>query len=403
MLEQGANDPATSVQRLEELCADPHLRIKVANNPTTPAHVLAILAQDQDVRVRSAVASHAQTSVEVLQALAQDAQEDVRCEVASHPQTPGEVLRILAQDEDWQVRGEVAKHARTPVAVLRILSVDQDWRVRSEVASHPQTPEEVLRMLAQDEEACVRRSVASHAQTSRDVLCALAQDENEYVLYAVASHPQTPEEVLRALARYGPKTRHVSGKVGLAVAMHPQASAEVLSMLTRSPKAEVQWLASFVQRLLAEVGEAGREQAWWAELRHFFVDEPNRGWIGIMSIETQLREVAALGLPENLRLMILTALAADWDAAKIQHTFAVTDEKDVATMRCARRAFYKRLIAPFIPPVALQKLVASPHWEVRYLVALHEQTPWEARQRLCQDGNHYVRAKARAKAAQMGE
>jgi hypothetical protein len=80
------------------------------------------------------------------------------------------------------------------------------------------------------------------------------------VRYAIASHPQTPVEVLRTLARYVPKTRHVYGKVGLAVAMHPQASAEVLSMLTRYPKAEVQWLASFVQRLLVEVGEAGRDK-----------------------------------------------------------------------------------------------------------------------------------------------
>jgi hypothetical protein len=133
------------------------------------------------------------------------------------------------------------------------------------------------------------------------------------------------------------------------------------------------------------------------------VDEPNRGWIGIMSIETQLREIATLDIPENLRLMIITALAADWDAPKIQqHTFAVTDEKEGAAILCARRAFYRLLIAPFMPPVVLQKLAASPHWEVRYLVALHEQTPWETRQRLSQDGNRYVRTMARAKAAQIG-
>jgi hypothetical protein len=60
-------------------------------------------------------------------------------------------------------------------------------------------------------------------------------------------------------------------------------------------------------------------------------------------------------------------------------------------------------MAPFLPPIALQKLAASCTWQVRYLVALHEHTPWETRQRLCQDGNRYVRAMARAKAAQSTE
>jgi hypothetical protein len=54
-------------------------------------------------------------------------------------------------------------------------------------------------------------------------------------------------------------------------------------------------------------------------------------------------------------------------------------------------------MVPFLPPTVLQKLAARREWQVRYLVALHEQTPRETRQRLFQDGNCYVRAMARAK------
>lgn len=35
----------------------------------------------------------------------------------------------------------------------------------------------------------------------------------------------------------------------------------------------------------------------------------------------------------------------------------------------------KPIIAAFMPPLALQKLAASPSWEVRYLVALHPRPP----------------------------
>jgi hypothetical protein len=150
-------------------------------------------------------------------------------------------------------------------------------------------------------------------------------------------------------------------------------------------------VARFVQKLLEEYGEAGREQAWWAKFRWLLVDRPGCGWIGLFSIESQLDDVAALEIPEHLHQALITALAADW---KGEHTFAVTDKRDAATILHDRLTFYKHLVAPFLPPVALQKLAKSPHWEVRYLVALHEKTSWETRQQLRQDGNRYVRAMA---------
>ncbi|HET8843932.1 MAG TPA: hypothetical protein VFN35_20880, partial [Ktedonobacteraceae bacterium] len=73
----------------------------------------------------------------------------------------------------------------------------------------------------------------------------------------------------------------------------------------------------------------------------------------------------------------------------------------LATTLHTRRENCQLFLAPSLPPVVLQKLAISLSWEVRYLVALHPQTPREARQRLCQDGNRYVRAMARAKMVSM--
>ncbi len=44
MFQEEASHPATSAQRLEMLCEDPHLRIMVADNPAAPADLLARLA-----------------------------------------------------------------------------------------------------------------------------------------------------------------------------------------------------------------------------------------------------------------------------------------------------------------------------------------------------------------------
>jgi hypothetical protein len=102
------------------------------------------------------------------------------------------------------------------------------------------------------------------------------------------------------------------------------------------------------------MGMKGESKHGGPELRRLFVNAHNSAWIGIFSIETQLEEIAASDIPEHLRQMVITALAARWDN---KHTFAVTDKRDAATILRARLTFYKHLLAPFLPPVALQKLL----------------------------------------------
>lgn len=107
--------------------------------------------------------------------------------------------------------------------------------------------------------------------------------------------------------------------------------------------------------------------------------------------EAPIPEGWANWLSEAVQTLLFSALAAEWNSLAIRNAFARANQEGYA-------GGYRPLLAPFLPSIVLQKLAASPYWKMRYLIALHEQTSWETRQCLCQDGNRYVRAVARAKA-----
>lgn len=257
------------------------------------------------------------------------------------------------------IRAREPKRSSIPVEALSILTQDKDAWNRRWAAAHLQIPVDILCALAQDKEASVRCAVAAHPNTPVMIFHRLCLDPDEWVRCSVAGNPYTPVEILRTLVQ----DEHALTRA--QVASHLQTPGEIL-------------------RLLAQDED----------------ERPGRGWIGLFSIETQLDEVAALEVPEHLRHVLIAALATDW---KGEHTFAVTDKRDAATLLRDRLIFYKHLLAPFLSPIALRKLACSLHWEVRYLMALHKHTLWETRQALSQDENRYVRAMARAKTAQIKE
>jgi hypothetical protein len=145
-----------------------------------------------------------------------------------------------------------------------------------------------------------------------------------------------------------------------------------------------------------------REQPWWKPLRGRLLNERDSDLLAVAPIGQQLGKVASLDLPERVGQTIIATLADDWDATKIRRAFAVPRTALLEVFRLKRQN-NRCILASFMPPIALEKLATSPQWEVRYLVALHDQTRLETRQRLCQDGNRYVRAMARAKAGMLGE
>lgn len=363
---------------------DPGVRGAVARHPLTPVELLQILAQDQNPgflsNVREQVARNRQTPIEVLCTLARDENADVRQAVAWNSRTPVEVQQILAQDQEKDVRWYAVQDTHLSIELLAVLALDEKADVREEVAWNPQTPTEALRMLAKDADASVRKHVAGNLSTPEEVLQMLAQDEDADVREEVAGNLPTPEEVLQMLARDGEED--VRG----AVAWNPQTPVALLQILAEDEDPYVRWLANHVPRQFVETERKWKYEEWWEGFRGLM-------FVRKEMVREQLRAMAQLEAPVTIRQSFMAVLAESWDMNSIRT--AHTKDWEGITLPHASGAEY--IPGSFMPPTALQKLAAAPQWEVRYLVALHENTPSQTRQRLSQDGNRYVRAMARAK------
>jgi len=156
-------------------------KVRQAQDQSTSAEVLALLAKDQDASVRHNVAQNTSTSPEALALLAQDQDAHVRRNVAYNTSTPQKVLAVLAQDKDMYIRCNVANNTSTLPEVLAVLAQDQDASVRYYVAYNTSTPPEALTLLAQDQSANVRYNVAQNTSTPPKVLVVLAQDQDAIV------------------------------------------------------------------------------------------------------------------------------------------------------------------------------------------------------------------------------
>lgn len=113
ILEALAENPATPADVLAEAARLNGSRVpneradhdeRLAKHPNAPAALLATLARSEDASAREAVARHPRTSVDVLESLAADAEADVRAEVAKRPEVSPETLKGLGGDEEHGVR-----------------------------------------------------------------------------------------------------------------------------------------------------------------------------------------------------------------------------------------------------------------------------------------------------------
>lgn len=85
------------------------IRMRVAENPSTPTDVLRNLAHDPNHDVRVAVVSNASCEDQVIERLARDNDIVVRHGLAQNIDTPKAILEELADDENGWVRGEALK------------------------------------------------------------------------------------------------------------------------------------------------------------------------------------------------------------------------------------------------------------------------------------------------------
>lgn len=104
--------------------------------------------------------------------------------LASNPSTPAQVLAHIAQCVSCpQVLERVAGHPNASADTLKFLAASEHYEVRSAVAENSTTDIEVLYMLVKDEHADVRFAIAENPNVPATILQELVNDENPYVAY----------------------------------------------------------------------------------------------------------------------------------------------------------------------------------------------------------------------------
>ena len=122
---------AEMIELLESECRRQPVRLGLAENKKTPAHVLEQLAHDRDPLVQWAVAENPNTPTPALETLAAGLKtEPVRRWLARHSNSTPEILRELAADRVQRTRLAVAENRNTPRDVLRALEKDESMVVR---------------------------------------------------------------------------------------------------------------------------------------------------------------------------------------------------------------------------------------------------------------------------------
>lgn len=136
-----ATTSADNLRVLAEHFCD-KIRMRVAENPSTPPDVLRNLAHDSNRDVRVAVASNASCENSVIERLARDNDVVVRHGLAQNIDTPRAILEELADDENGWVRGEALKslqildsRSSDEVGRRRNLKRERDRHTNEEVAS----------------------------------------------------------------------------------------------------------------------------------------------------------------------------------------------------------------------------------------------------------------------------
>ncbi|XSG73830.1 hypothetical protein ACP8Y2_16755 [Herpetosiphon llansteffanensis] len=183
---------------------------------------LAILAEDDDPKIRHVVAQNPATPRTVHQLLELDDVQHVRAALASNPSITPKLLLTLARDYSWSAVPIRLASARNPVATS-----------------------EILALLAQDQASLVRQTVLQNQQVSPEIRQQALQRALIEALYALdpwlhmlaSGHPDTPIEHLA-------KAAHSPWWLGrAALAENPSCPRSVLEQLANDGNCYVRKLA----------------------------------------------------------------------------------------------------------------------------------------------------------------
>ena len=233
-------DPAMTSQDLRQLVeCGPWAQLLVADHPNTSSEVLAVLANQQDIRLRSAVASHHNTAESTLSSLCADGDVAVRRQAAANPGRPDAIFNLLlrAGADAELCKLELGNESEVDVIELRELAALGPWGLFL-AARRPSCPDEVLAAAASSPDWKVRTAILDNPEATEDHL----QRSTEL---------PPPFDSLRALADRDaqasgllPLVRHPQLEVRFACARHPNTPAVGIAELAADRSADVRRLAS---------------------------------------------------------------------------------------------------------------------------------------------------------------
>jgi hypothetical protein len=222
--------PTLSKALLEQLAKDGNwaVRRNVAAHPRCPVHLLEFLAKDSDPDVREACVRHHQANALValealgvelrlpetlhqleahdpnlssswLEFVARRGNDLAKRLIASHPNLGFEIQHWLCSHDQWQVRSNLAQNPNLAPALFETLVQDSDRDVRSNLAKHPNATATVLEKLLTDPDQQVRLELVKRG-FALDRLC---WDEDEEL---IAQIPAQHLVLRRRLERGEPAT-----------------------------------------------------------------------------------------------------------------------------------------------------------------------------------------------------
>lgn len=242
-----ALDPATHPRILGKLIQDTYYptpvgaRRALAQNPSTPKGTLAVLARDEDAKVRRIVAANSRTPVGALQILVHDVVPGVKGAVADNA-SDAEALEISSTVVSTLPANGIPRRAPEAVAAIlhdgaaSLVRKDYNWFLRDEM------PSDVLAVLAHSPNSRVRAAVAASRKVDNATCELLAFDDSPQVLAAVAGNHGGSLEIQNLLAdliwessgEFAPPTFIAQFRdVAFQLAMNNNTSSNVLALLAQ--------------------------------------------------------------------------------------------------------------------------------------------------------------------------
>ena len=371
------------------LSSNRKLRQSIASNLNTPAKVLELLANDEDMYVRADVADNENTPVKILEKLAGDTDREdddfwIHQFVGHNFNTPINVLEKLAKSKYCDVRDRIDRNHNRPTNIqekfylLRYCSIDLETinrlskkeklvelanshneTVRQYIAKNPNTPQRVLVQLANNQKKNIREKIARNSNTPQYILKKLANDRNEDVRVGVASNSNIEIDILNKLAL--DKDDYVRNHV----ARNKKTSPEIIKRLCFDENIQVRYLATKSQQLAINI------------LKQLAQDKDDLIRVGVAeNINTSLDLLNELIKDNNIEVRCAAALNGNFDrniAVKVLNK-AIEElrQVDSSLNKDIRQsiAFDKN-----VPSIILENLIDDKDVVIRKVVAANPNTP----------------------------